>query len=163
MAKIMTAIEFIYVGDPGRAQAEFQCIWSSIGQEPDPLHVCVLSHFMADLQQDVLEELYWDLRALNAAGKLTDERLQRFHPSLTVARFLPSLHLNVADSAFRAGDFEIAQRHLKTCIELEPGLSASPFDTLTRNGIKSLLSRIASTCPEIARADGLSERSQQIS
>lgn len=62
-----------------------------------------------DLQEDALQELDWDLRALNAAGKLTDERVQKFHPSLTVAGFLPSLHLNVADSAFRAGDLEIAQ------------------------------------------------------
>lgn len=118
---------------------------------------------MADLQEDVSQEPDWDLRALNAAGKLTDERLQRFHPSLTVARFLTSLHLNVADSAFRAGDLEMAQRHLKTCIELDPGLSASPFDALTRNGIKTLVSRLASTCPEIARADGVTGRSQQIS
>ncbi|MDH4442230.1 MAG: hypothetical protein QE284_17820 [Rhizobium sp.] len=75
MAKIMAAIELVYAGDPGQAQAEFHSIWSSIGQDPDALHVCVLSHFMADLQEDVLQELDWDLRALDAAGTPTDERV----------------------------------------------------------------------------------------
>lgn len=103
MARIMAAIELSYAGQRDLAPTEFERIWASLARDPDSFHVCVLSHFMADLQDDVRLELEWDLRALDAASQLTDARVQELHPSLTVAGFLPSLHLNVADACFRAG------------------------------------------------------------
>ena len=51
-------------GEPGAARLLFADIWDDIGGEDgDPLHVCVLAHAMADVQDDVHEELVWDLRA----------------------------------------------------------------------------------------------------
>lgn len=44
------------------------------GERGDPLHVCVLAHSMADVQDDVHQELVWDQRALAAADLLTDDR-----------------------------------------------------------------------------------------
>ena len=37
--------------------------------------VCVLAHSMADVQDDVRQELVWDQRALAAADPLTDDRV----------------------------------------------------------------------------------------
>ena len=62
----------------GRREAArdlFARLWEEIGAEQgDPLHVCVLAHAMADVQDDVHQELVWDRRALAAADALTDER-----------------------------------------------------------------------------------------
>lgn len=44
------------------------------GEQGDPLHVCTLTHAIADVQDDVHEELVWDQRALAAADLLTDAR-----------------------------------------------------------------------------------------
>lgn len=142
MAEIMAAIELIYAGDSDLARNRLEEIWSRVGRDSDAFHVCVLSHFMADVQDDVSQELIWDLRALGAADALSDVRVQELHPSLTVAGFLPSLHLNVADAFYRSGDFGSAKKHLGICLDLQGGLSDSPFDSLTRRGIEGLVLRL---------------------
>ncbi|MFI7702482.1 hypothetical protein [Nonomuraea sp. NPDC049480] len=64
----------------------FAQIWDDIGGEQgDPLHVCVLAHSMADVQDDVHQELMWDLRALAAVGLITDERVAKAGVPLSVA------------------------------------------------------------------------------
>src|SRR4051812_17301005 len=75
----------------GRGQREaarhvFTEIWEEIGGEQgDPLHVCVLAHSMADVQDDVHQELLWDQRALAAADLLTDDRMAQAGVTLSVA------------------------------------------------------------------------------
>jgi hypothetical protein len=64
------------------------------------------------VQEDLAEELRWDLRALAAADELTDRRAREHHHSLAVAGFYPSLHLNLADVHRRLGDEERARDHL---------------------------------------------------
>ncbi|WP_205719313.1 hypothetical protein [Actinomadura geliboluensis] len=51
-------------------------------------------HSMADVQDDVHQELMWDLRALAAVGQVIDERVAQAGVPLTVAGLYPSLHLN---------------------------------------------------------------------
>lgn len=148
MAEIMAAIELIYAGERDLARTRLEGIWSRMGRDPDAFHMCVLSHFMADVQDDVRQELAWDLRALSAADRLSDVRVQELHPSLTVAGFLPSLHLNVADAFFRSGDLGSTGKHLGICVDLKTGLSNSPFDCLTRRGIEGLAMRLAMTCDD---------------
>lgn len=114
----MAAIELIYAGERDLARTRLERIWAQLGRDPDPFHVCVLSHFMADVLDDVRQELAWDLRALSAAEHLSDFRVQKLHRSLTISGFLPSLHLNVADVAFRQGDLESAKKHLGICHDL---------------------------------------------
>lgn len=66
-------------GQRDAARDLFARIWDDIGGEQgDPLHVCVLAHSMADVQDDVRQELMWDLRALAAADlDLAREHLRR--------------------------------------------------------------------------------------
>jgi len=59
------------------------------GESGDPFHRCALAHAMADVQDDVHEELLWDLRRLAAADLLTDERAARGGVAGPVAGFCP--------------------------------------------------------------------------
>lgn len=54
----------------------------------------------------------WDVRALDAADALTDERAQQHHASLHVAGFYPSLYLNLADNFRRLGSFQAATAYI---------------------------------------------------
>ena len=74
----------------------------------DAFHRCVVAHFLADLQDDVRDELMWDERALAAVAAVTDERAQQYHESLQVRGFMPSLYLNLADDHRRLGEADRA-------------------------------------------------------
>lgn len=94
------------------AAAGFAELWDEIGADGDPLHRCALAHHAADVQDNPRAELVWDQRALDAADALTDDRAQRYHASLQVASFYPSLHLNLAEVHRRLGDVAAARSHL---------------------------------------------------
>ena len=99
-------------GRTDTARTELLTIWSRIGADGDALHRCTLAHYLADLYDHPAESLIWDVRALDAAQALTDERAQRHHADLRVTGFLPSLHLNMADALRRLGAFDSAADHL---------------------------------------------------
>lgn len=78
MARIGEGIALRARGERVAARELFAQVWSEIGGEAgDPFHCCALAHSMADVQDDLHEELAWDLRALAAADLLTDERAAR--------------------------------------------------------------------------------------
>lgn len=101
-------------GKRDAARDVFAQIWADIGGEDgDPLHVCVLAHSMADVQDDVEHELAWDLRALAAADLVTDERTGDAGVALPAAGLYPSLHLNVSECYLKLGDPDRAREHLQ--------------------------------------------------
>ena len=58
------------------ARGQLLQLWREIGGvDGDPVHQCAVAHALADVQDDIGEELRWDLAALDAAGDVTDERL----------------------------------------------------------------------------------------
>lgn len=63
-------------GDRERARSTFESLWAEVGEAGDPLHRCAIAHAMADVQDDLGDELAWDLAALIAVEALTDERLR---------------------------------------------------------------------------------------
>jgi hypothetical protein len=144
MTRITTTIALLESGDRQGARQSFAELWSEIGEDGDPLQRCTLAHYMADAQDDVADELAWDLRALEAADQLTDERVRAHHESITVASFYPSLHLNLAEDYRRLGDLAMARQH---CTRAESWLSALPsteLGAMLRGGIArmaTLLSR----------------------
>jgi hypothetical protein len=83
-------------GDREEARHRFALLWEEIGEDGDPFHRCTLAHYMADTQDDPADELAWDLRALDAADGLTDQRLREHHASPAVRAFYPSLYLSLA-------------------------------------------------------------------
>jgi len=101
-------------GQRAAARDLFAQIWDEIGGERgDPLHVCVLAHAMADVQDDVHQELVWDQRALAAADSLTDARVAEAGVTLPVAGLYPSLHLNLGECYRKLGDLGRAREYLQ--------------------------------------------------
>lgn len=144
MARIAQAVE-LHHGQGRREAARdlFAQVWDEIGADQgDPLHVCVLAHSMADVQADVNEELVWDLRALAAAGLVTDDQLAQAGVPMTVAGLYPSLHLNLADCYRRLGDLDRARKHLH---EAEAGIGVlgdNDYGRLIRGGLDRLAEQL---------------------
>jgi hypothetical protein len=118
-------------------------IWDEIGGERgDPLHVCVLAHAMADVQDDVHQELLWDQRALAAAGLLTGDRVAQAGVPLPVAGLYPSLHLNLADCHRRLGDLDRAREHLHRAREGIGALGDDEYAQLIKAGLDRLTEQL---------------------
>ncbi len=135
MARIMAAIERSRVGDPVAARAEFAAILEDLGPDADPFHLCTLAHYAADVQADPRDELDWDLRALAAAQRVDDARVKRYHATLAIAGFFPSLHLNLAEDYRKLGDPAAARRHLAEARQRLSALPADGYGATVRTGI----------------------------
>ncbi|RSM70852.1 hypothetical protein DMB66_07805 [Actinoplanes sp. ATCC 53533] len=131
----------------------FARLWDEIGGEQgDPLHVCVLAHAMADVQDDVHEELAWDQRALTAAGRLTDARAARAGVMLPVAGLYPSLHANLAECYRKLGDLDRARDHLRQAQAGMGALGDDEYAQLIRRGVDQLARQLAAaTRPDPGR------------
>jgi len=133
----------------GRREAArllFNQIWDEIGGERgDPLHVCVLAHAIADVQDDVRQELVWDQRALAAAGALTDERTAQAGVVLPVAGLYPSLHLNLADCYRKLGHLDQARRHLHQAQAGIDALGDDEYGQLIRAGLDRLTEQLTTS------------------
>ncbi|MDG4801037.1 hypothetical protein [Micromonospora sp. WMMD980] len=132
-------------GEREAARDLFTRVWGEIGGERgDPLHVCVLAHAMADVQDDVREELRWDERALVAAGRLTDARVAESGVPLSVAALYPSLHLNLAECHRKLGDLDRAREHLRHAEARIGALGDDGYGTLIRRGLDRRREQLAS-------------------
>ncbi|MFD0971312.1 hypothetical protein [Plantactinospora endophytica] len=130
----------------GRREAArdlFAQLWDEIGGERgDPLHVCVLAHSMADVQDDVHQELVWDQRALAAAELLTDARTAEAGVTLPVAGLYPSLHLNLADCYRKLGDLGRAREHLQLAQARIGALGDDEYGRLIKGGLDRLTQQL---------------------
>nr|MDT0660367.1 tetratricopeptide repeat protein [Micromonospora sp. DSM 115978] len=126
-------------GQREAARDVFARIWEEIGGERgDPLHVCVLAHAMADVQDDVRQELIWDQRALAAADQVTDDRLAQAGVPMTVAALYPSLHLNLAECYRKLGDLDSARECLERAQAGVGALGDDPYAQLIKGGLDRL-------------------------
>jgi len=148
MARITAAIERSRVGDPAAARADFTAILHDLGPDADPFHLCTLAHYAADVQADPRDELEWDLRALAAAHRVDDARVKRYHATLAIAGFFPSLHLNLAEDYRKLGELPSARRHLAEARARLSALPADGYGATVRTGIDrvaALLDQAGST------------------
>ncbi|MCK7625180.1 hypothetical protein MUU72_19025 [Streptomyces sp. RS10V-4] len=102
-------------GDREEARNRLAALWQEIGPRGDAFHRCALAHYMADTQDDPRDELYWDLRALEAAERFVTDRPARSgapgggpaaappaggpgarQPLAALRAFFPALHLDLA-------------------------------------------------------------------
>lgn len=144
MNRIMYAVMLCQGGDREGARRHFSELWQEIGSDGDPFHRCTVAHYMADVQDDACEELTWDLRALEAANLLTDERLNQYHADLSIRAFYPSLHLNLATSYFKLRQFKEAREHLCTAQNLTSALPEGEYS----QGVRKAINRIANQLSE---------------
>jgi hypothetical protein len=128
------------------ARLLFSQIWDEIGGEQgDPLHVCVLAHAIADVQDDVHQELAWDQRALAAADTLNDERTTQAGVTLPVTGLYPSLHLNLADCYRKLGDLDHARKHLHHAQAGIHALGDDEYGQLIRAGTDRLTQQLTAS------------------
>ncbi len=131
-------------GDRAAARHLLAEVWADIGGEHgDALHRCALAHAMADVQDDVHDELAWDLRALDAAGSVTDERAAAAGVAGTVAGFYPSLHLNLGECYRKLGDLDAAREHLRRGRAAVGALADDGYGRLVVTGLDRLAERLA--------------------
>ncbi|MEV1170896.1 hypothetical protein [Nonomuraea sp. NPDC049784] len=124
-------------GQREAARDLFAQIWDDIGGEQgDPLHICVLAHAMADVQDDVHQELMWDLRALAAADLVTDERVAQAGVTLSAAGLYPSLHLNLSECYRKLGDLDRAREHLQQARTTIGALGDDEYAQLIKSGLE---------------------------
>ena len=77
-----------------------------------PLHRCVLANAMADVQDDVRQELVWDQRALAAADLVTDARVAQAGVTLPGPDCTRRCTLNLSECYRRLGGLSRAREHL---------------------------------------------------
>lgn len=131
-------------GDREAARRRFADLWVEIGGEGgDAFHRCAIAHSMADVHDDVEDELAWDLRALEAADSLTDARVAEGGVSATVAGFYPSLHLNLGECYRKLGDVDLARDHLHRGQASLGALSDDGYSAMIRNGLERLAQALA--------------------
>lgn len=135
MTAITAAVTLGREGDLTGARAELLAIWGEVGVLGDPFHRCTLAHYLADLYADPAEALVWDVRALDAADALTDQRAQEHDASLQVAGFYPSLHLNIADNLRRLAAFDLAAEHVRKATARSGALPDGPYGDMIRTAI----------------------------
>lgn len=145
MLAIQEAMSELESGLRSEAREHFEAIWVEIQHDPRPLHECVLAHFMADTQEDPLKELEWDQRALAAATHCTDAEAKQCEGNLSIAAFLPSLHLNLGDDYLRLGDIASSGRHLELGLTACSELPDTPYADLIRNALQGLAERLNSS------------------
>lgn len=148
MARIGEAVALGHGGAAAAARQRFAEIWEDVGPGGDPLHRCALAHYAADVQADPAEELRWDLAALAAADEVGDGRARAHHPTLDVAAFYPSLHLNLADVLRRLGDAARAAHHLDRARASLSTLPDDGYGRMIRGGVERCAARLAAgeTC-----------------
>ena len=143
LVRVGTAIALGGTGHRAEASALLSTLWQDIGGElGDPLHRCAIAHSMADAQDDPTEELRWDVRALEAAGLLTDERVIRAGMPGSAAGLFASLHLNLGDCYRRLGDRDSAREHLHRGIAALPALDEAGDGSMVREGLDRLGRRL---------------------
>jgi hypothetical protein len=124
--------------DRDASRAGLTAIWAEV-EAGDPLHRCVLAHYLADLQDDVRDELRWDLRALAAADEVDDGAVAH---ELDVRALYPSLHLNLGDDYRRLGAAVQAREHLAQARAAEHVLPDDGYGRMIRGGIADLARRL---------------------
>jgi hypothetical protein len=136
MQRIGEGIAASQRGERSLARSIFGAVWDQIGgTDGDPFHRCAVAHSMADVQDDLEDELAWDLRALEAADLLTDERVQAGGVAGTAVGFYPSLHLNLADVYRRLGRTDSAREHVRLANEAVSALPDDGYGAVIRGGL----------------------------
>ncbi|WP_228004342.1 hypothetical protein [Amycolatopsis sp. YIM 10] len=141
MARIVAAIELSVSGAREAARERFTELWA---ETMDPLHRCMIAHHLADQQDDVHEELRWDLVALELASSITDERATEVGAIGPVRSFYPSLHLNVGDAYRRLGELSLARHHLDLGFAAVGTLNDDEYGRLVKTGLARLAHELES-------------------
>jgi hypothetical protein len=142
MEAIVKAVTEGRSGDTDAARSQLLDLWRAIGASGDPFHRCTLAHYLADLYTEPAQSLAWDVRALDAADAVSEDRVQAHDAGLHIAGFYPSLHLNLADNYRRLGSFDAAREHLEAAREHLPALSPDAYGEMIRAALDEVAAAV---------------------
>lgn len=146
MDGLMTRLGAVLAGAPETRKQDLDALWAELDAD-DHAARCIAAHYIADAQDDLDAEVQWDELSLTEVVLTCDDELQAIHPTLSVAGFLPSLHLNLADGYRRQGRFTDAADQLRQSREFDFALdgAADPgYSAGIRKAQKEVADKIAS-------------------
>lgn len=138
---LLAAIELLHRGERDAARAALETVWAGLAAD-DGFHRCVAAHYLADAQSSPDDELRWDQLALAAAAGASDEEFADAMPGMTLASFMPSLHLNLAADYERLGDLARARSHAVAAEQAAGALQTTDLGELTRQAIARIIRRL---------------------
>jgi hypothetical protein len=128
--------------DRAGARSRLEAIWARIEHDHEPIHEVALSHWLANLQDDPVDELAWHLRAFGAAKRCTDADVQRHSPTASsVAEFMPSMHVNLGWAYSKLGDFAHAREHVALARSFAHLLPDDSYGQSVRSSIERLVAK----------------------
>lgn len=141
LERIMETFRLYCRGDQAEARKQMAALWEELETGGLAYHRCLLAHFRADTQHELADELEWDLRALAIAEEATEKGDDS--TTAAVKKFLPSLHMNLADDFRRQGDFPSARRHVERGMETGGELGIDRYGQTVRAELIRIESQIA--------------------
>jgi hypothetical protein len=139
--RIAAAVGVALGGDPEQGRRDLLDCWELTGQREHAPR-CVLAHYLADLEDDVDDEVAWDERALAAYAHIGESDLVPL--GIPSARGLaPSLHLNLGDGYLRQGRVAEARAQLEAGLDTVGVLGDDGYAAMIRGGLDRLADRVA--------------------
>lgn len=157
LARVGAAIRLGTDGDRAAARDQLAALWEEAAG--DPVSRCTIAHHLADLQETTEAELVWDLRALDAVGEVTDQRLGQVQENLRVRALLPSLHLNLADDYRRLSRQEPALEQIAAARRHLDELAHDAYGDLVRGGVDRVAAALAAGSTERLESNPSTPRS----
>ena len=127
----------VRAGDRAGGRAHLEALWARAAE--DPFRQCVAAHHLADAQDDLSDELAWDLRALDAALRCIEADIPT---GQSIAAFMPSLHVSLAQDYARLRQFAQAREHLAAGRDFAVHLPDDAYGQQIRAAIVHLAGRL---------------------
>ncbi len=137
---ITAAISTALGGEREIGREDLLACWDAL-RDDEAAQCCVLAHYLADLEDNLDNEVAWDERALVAYQRVGESD---FAPiGIPSARGLaPSLHLNLGDGYLRHGRLDRARQHLDAGLSVVHHLGGDGYGAMIRQGLEHLAARI---------------------
>ena len=143
---IIEAIGVALAGDREGGRELLAACWRGTAV-PDAAQRCVLAHYLADVQDELDDEVAWDEAALTAFADVAETELAPI--GIPSARALePSLHLNLGDGYRRQGRFEDARAQADAGEVVAYLLPDDGYGQMISTGLARLQARLLSSSGE---------------
>lgn len=99
----------------------------------DDYDACIVSHYVARLQQTPQDILHWNQESLNYADRVNDERVRGFYPSL---------YLNLGKSHEDLGNLDEARKYYQMAADSLHVLPEGQYADVVKRGVGKGLERV---------------------
>lgn len=139
-SEITEAVGAAWNGDSVRGSMLLTGCWDGTADQ-DHGQRCVIAHYLADLQDDLDDEVAWDERALVEYSQVEDADLTQI--GIPSARGMaPSLHFNLGDGYLRQGRVKDARAQLDIALTQVDALNDDGYGAMIRKGLTGLQDRV---------------------